>query len=668
MSWVLNYQMKTFLTTYNMKMTLQQAIERAKLDPNSDFAKALRKKIESGGLDVAAQKQGINLGRPKAERTSFLEKLAQPGERIIKGIQEKGEQIVDTLQDDTKSPLVRGVEATAIGFTALSGTMYNALPNSARNLLDKAGVKIGEGFEKVTDKISELPSYKRYAKFANENPDDPWVKNFEGTLKVLSDAGIIAGEILLVSQGTQSLNKLNDIMQRKFAGITKPGFVEEVTRHTKSAEQAVKENPSLVKNKKEFSKLLEQTKENTQLQFRKEGLTEVADKIKAVNTTKIESIQQLSDKMILVVESPTVVELAKGAIKWVQRPVTELITEVKGVIKMNTPQGILRKAKLQGYSDQEVRFIQTMAKPDKTKALKMEELAEKVVGIEGKRITQRPIDLVGETFIEKIKPIEKLNREAGKEVDRVAKSLKGKTVDASPLSETAFNLIDELESFKYTPELSKKLEKFIEDIPSGTVDAYELHIFKKAIDELVNFGVAGEGLKGKAQSLLKQLRTSADDILDTNFKDYNKANTDFRNTITVLNDAKDLFGKKNGFTNERGGQLMRSAFSNNAQRGRLLPLMEDIEKLSKQYGLSIEQNLIDQALFALMLEDIYGTQAITSFRGQIEKAVSGVQRVTEGLRNPTKGAGDLLATGTEKVLGISDKGKKALLKELLMME
>lgn len=42
---------------------LQKAIEQAKANPNSDFATKLRQAIESGKLDQAAQKQGVDLSR-----------------------------------------------------------------------------------------------------------------------------------------------------------------------------------------------------------------------------------------------------------------------------------------------------------------------------------------------------------------------------------------------------------------------------------------------------------------------------------------------------------------------------------------------------------------------------------------------------------------------------
>ncbi len=164
---------------------------------------------------------------------------------------------------------------------------------------------------------------------------------------------------------------------------------------------------------------------------------------------------------------------------------------------------------------------------------------------------------------------------------------------------------------------------------------------------------------------MKAIRSSADEVLDGNFVDYNKANTDYKITREVLDSADDLFGKKVGIVKERGGQLLRSVFSNNTQRPRVMALIEQLDKTSKAYGGEFTDNLIDQALFTEILEDVYGTQATTSLQGQVGRAVKGTQAVIAGIKDPIKGAGQLLATGAEKVISVSDENKKKILSAFL---
>ncbi|WP_196300842.1 hypothetical protein, partial [Streptococcus pneumoniae] len=83
-------------------------------------------------------------------------------ERIKTGIEDKGqkvrEQILGEGEFADKSALERGIGATATGFSALSSTAYNALPEEARNTLDTIGGGIGKGFNYLTDKIASNKS------------------------------------------------------------------------------------------------------------------------------------------------------------------------------------------------------------------------------------------------------------------------------------------------------------------------------------------------------------------------------------------------------------------------------------------------------------------------------------------------------------------------------
>ncbi len=167
-------------------------------------------------------KWGASNGKSKDEVTQALTNfrtgttpkapvVEKPGmfQRVKEGIVEKGQKIPEILADESKSTLERATGATATGFSALSNTIYNALPDNARQALDTVGGEVGKGFNYVTDKLSELPAYQEYAKVANENPNDPMVKSFESGLKILSDLGLISGEILLADQ-TAKTGKLLD--------------------------------------------------------------------------------------------------------------------------------------------------------------------------------------------------------------------------------------------------------------------------------------------------------------------------------------------------------------------------------------------------------------------------------------------------------------------------
>lgn len=139
--------------------------------------------------------------------------VAKPStfERIKTGIQEKGakvqEQIAGEGEFANKSALERGVGATATAFSALSGTLYNALPEGARNTLDTIGGGIGKGVEYLADEISKNPAVQKFAMSEAG-------KDTEKVAKVLSDLGIISGEILGADQATKVLNKGGNIVSK----------------------------------------------------------------------------------------------------------------------------------------------------------------------------------------------------------------------------------------------------------------------------------------------------------------------------------------------------------------------------------------------------------------------------------------------------------------------
>lgn len=172
--------------------TLRQAIDFAKQKPQDARSIQLIEQIKSGAMDEIAKKEGIDLtGKSPSfeiEKPSFIE-------RVSEDIGERAENINQAIAGEDefagKSLLAKGTGATAQAFGAISNTAYEALPEQARNVLDKIGGGIGKGFEALTSKIGE-------SKFLQEamsgNPED--TKKLTDALQIASDLGLISGEIL----------------------------------------------------------------------------------------------------------------------------------------------------------------------------------------------------------------------------------------------------------------------------------------------------------------------------------------------------------------------------------------------------------------------------------------------------------------------------------------
>ena len=340
---------------------------------------------------------------------------------------------------------------------------------------------------------------------------------------------------------------------------------------------------------------------------------------------------------------------------------------------------VVKEAEKQGFGKSEINLLATLADADKPTIKRMFEATVKAQS--NPRQVTRAADILGENATGIVKQVATQNSVAGKAVDTAAKSLKGQLVDATTVRQRALSLLEEAgvfpnpdgtlnwskSVFSKTPALKKRMTDALSDLPAGMTDAFDLHNFKKSLDELVEFGVGGEGLKGRSSGILKQIRKEADDILDTFSPEYNAANVDFKETIEFLEQVKDVVGKKVDFSTKQGtqefGQAFRSAFSNNKSRGKTLKLIEDLVDMAKKRNLTgAEQNLLDQALYVGILEETFGSAATTGLAGEVKKAIDQAKKGLNVLRNPVTGTLDFAADQLEKLHNITPEAKKEILR------
>lgn len=331
---------------------------------------------------------------------------------------------------------------------------------------------------------------------------------------------------------------------------------------------------------------------------------------------------------------------------------------------------LVSEAEKQGFSEKEINFLATVQDADKPILKEMFDVTAKAQS--NPRQIRRASDILGDNATKIVQQIEKQNSTAGKAVDKTAKSLVGQVVDATPVRDRAMLLLEDVgvtankngtpnwskSIFNKTPAIQKKLMETLSDLPVGEIDAYDLHKFKKSIDEVVNYGVGGEGLKGQSANILKQIRRTADDILDTTFSTYNEVNTEYKTTREFLDKVREVVGKKVDFSSKQGGQsfgqAFRSAFSNNKSRPRTLALIEDLQAIATERNLTgAEQNLLDQAIYINLLEDTFGSQASTGLAGEVKKGVASAKKLAESSKNPKT----LFETGLNIGTNLYDKAK-----------
>lgn len=353
----------------------------------------------------------------------------------------------------------------------------------------------------------------------------------------------------------------------------------------------------------------------------------------------------------------------------------------------------------QGFDPGVIAAVKASDPLDRSKMLKMVNIAER--GKKNKRfaLKNRPTDVVGNSLMERINVIQSANKSAGKQLDTASKALKGRQVDSLPavdafvddLSNMGITLTDGKPNFAGSDiEGLVGPENAIKNIirrMSGkkTPDAFDLHRMKKFIDENVTFGKNAEGLSGKTEQVLKSFRRNIDQVLDTNFPEYDAANTAYAETIGALDAIQGVAGKKMDLTGPNAqkatGTLMRRLMSNAQSRVNLVDAIDQIEGVANKYKNSLpgpggtlliedagrksskafKDDLLSQVLFADELDAVFKPVARTSFEGLIER---GVKRATT---SPTAAgvAAEAASAVAKKARGITEEAAFKSIKELL---
>lgn len=395
-------------------------------------------------------------------------------------------------------------------------------------------------------------------------------------------------------------------------------------------------------------------------------------------------------------------ELAKSAlaqskvkqdlVKRIQAGSTDIDTAgvevVKGEIKSDK---IAKEAIKQGFDEGVIATVKAAKPADKKILSKMTDVMER--GKKNARFaaTNRPSDVLGESLMKRVDIVRRANKDAGKQLDSVANNLKGKPVDITPagnsflsdLGDIGVNINDDLTvNFKGSdieglagPESA--VRRVVNRMTKGTPDAHDAHRLKRFIDEQVSFGKNAEGLSGRTEGILKNLRRNLDGVLDKKFPEYDRINSAYSETVGALDALQNVAGKKmnlSGPSAEKAtGTLMRRVLSNAQSRVTLLDSVDEIEKVAKKFEnfkgkldpraiegpkapSKLDDDLLTQVLFVDELDSQFGAVARTSLKGQVEQAVT---------RGPAGIVLDAVGKGAEKLRGINDDEAFKAIKGLL---
>ena len=253
----------------------------------------------------------------------------------------------------------------------------------------------------------------------------------------------------------------------------------------------------------------------------------------------------------------------------------------------------------------------------------------------------RPGKIVGDSFMKRYRHVQKVNRDAGVQVGKAAKALKGSDVD---LSQSKAGFIDSLDDSGVSIGKGNKLNfegstfegdpgttKLISDLWKRMLnietsrDGLHIHRAKKFIDNKVDVGKrSASPITADAERIALNMRANINNALRESSENYKVANDTFSETIGPLKEFQKLSGKnfdpESPNANEFVGKISRGILSNIRSREKIIDTLHDLERVGAKHGGKFNDDVTTQIMFVEELEKTFGAFAPTSLAGETAKA------------------------------------------------
>lgn len=332
---------------------------------------------------------------------------------------------------------------------------------------------------------------------------------------------------------------------------------------------------------------------------------------------------------------------------------------------------LAKKTMWQGFEPGFVAMVKSSTPDTQHKMSAMLDIVEKGKKNYGYAANNRPLDVVGDSVLNRIKVVREANAAAVRRLDDVADTLMGAQVDTAPAVDKFLNTLTKM-GMQYNPETGRLMlikGSSTQDMPKvhkqamrvlrrlqttrkdGVLDGYDVHVMKKWIDNNVDY--TKDGGKGKSHAIgaldnaIKGLRHDLDGVLDAQFPQYDKINTQYAETRTVLDEVMGIAGKKFDENADSAaltmGSLSRRFLSNAQSNGYLRDAVSKLDDTARKYiqpGTDLVQympsvqrksvtpamlendDLIGLVRYSDELDGMFGAASKTSLLGDIEKGVN----------------------------------------------
>lgn len=349
----------------------------------------------------------------------------------------------------------------------------------------------------------------------------------------------------------------------------------------------------------------------------------------------------------------------------------------------------VNKAKRQGFDERVLRSIETANPETRVVQKNMLKILKKRFNDADYAAQFRSSDPLGGKVFDRYKELNKLRREAGNELNRVAKTKLSKVrIDASGEISSfydglkdlgvrfrekkgrivpVFDQMDDVNEAGAKRVLSKILPRLQENMTGQ-----QAHKLKKLIDSSVSYDglpTSDTVLPKALESSLKTLRASLNEKIGANSGEYAAANAKFAQVIEPLSQMDKVFKSMLDLSSDEavetgiGTKAARTLMSNNVTRGKMLDLLKEGDKVLAANDVVFKDDLIKQAVFIDEMERMFGSEASASFTGSSKRAAE--QASLEAAGSAIGVPLELIRTGIDAAKGVSRENAIKALESVL---
>ena len=342
----------------------------------------------------------------------------------------------------------------------------------------------------------------------------------------------------------------------------------------------------------------------------------------------------------------------------------------------------------QGYQEGTVQLAKTATASTKKEMAKALGTAFDITKQSRLAQTKRPSDFAGKALFDRVKFIKNEANAARKELNNIAKNeLNGAQFDVAPIKNKINEIFSDLDiedigtggipkpNFKGSQisgdrSSQRAISEMIRILKeSKRSDALGGHLMKKQFDDLINFSKQPkQGLGKSGETALRSVRSTINDTLRASNSEYARVNDIMSKSLTGMDDLQKAIGTSIDLSASGAesalGTSIRGLFSNRQKRQQLGNSFDAIDDIANDLGGKFDVNYKDIAQFANEIEDIFGTVAKTSFKGDIGGAIRDVS--TKGATMTAVDAGvGAVARKAEQLRGVNTFNAFKTMRDLL---